>query len=370
MAKRFFHGINNSTHSTRLLTSTWLIACTLSSGAVQYLEVKGDRVNLRAAAKADAEVVGQVGSTDTLILQGDITDPWVKVTPPDRVDFWIYASLVKDGKVTANNAQVRAGAGLNFNVVGQLQDGDTVSQRGKIGDWIKIAPFPTSAVWVTNAYVSLKETPKPKLADPLPTAQPPQSVEPTAITSLPEPVEPSPAATANAEPVIETPPSQPPAIPKPIVDQILVQSADPVNPASETDSRLAPPVIPPNQVNQVNRTSKPASRTLFGAKTTEETVGPAAVPASRLRKDHQQIISGSYAGTLALAPSGTHPTQYRLVSFTPDNKPRTICYVLGNSRQLDSLKGGFFTIEGAVYWFEGTSLPTVYAQNILRHQQL
>ncbi len=370
MTKRFFHGINNSTHSARLLVLTWLFICTLSSGAVQYLEVKGDRVNLRAAAKADAEVVGQVCSTDTLILQGDIAEPWVKVTPPDSVDFWIYANLVKDGKVTVNNAQVRAGAGLNFNVVGQLQKGDTVSQRGKIGDWLKIAPFPTSAVWVTNAYVSLKEAPKPQLTESLPAVPPPQSIEPI-VTRVPlKPLEPSPATTAKAEPVIETPPSQPPAIPRPIVDQILVQSADPVSSGSQTGSRAVPSVTPPSPINQVNRTSKPASRTLFGTKTTEDAVGPAAIPASRLRKDRQQTLSGSYAGTLALAPSGVHPTQYRLVSFTPDNKPRTICYVLGNSRQLDSLKGGFFTIEGTVYWFEGASLPTVYAQNILRHQQL
>ena len=358
MAKYFFQGINPSLHSVTRLVAAGLVACAMPSRAVQYLEVKGDRVNLRAAAKADAEVVGQVGSTDTLILQGDITEPWVKVTPPDSVDFWIYASLVKDGKVTANNAQVRAGAGLNFNVVGQLQNGDAVSLRGKIGDWLKIAPFPTSSVWVTNAYVSLKAEPSSKPIDPV--------VE----TPPPEPVEPSPATTANVEPVVETPPSQPPAIPRPIADQILVKAADPVPPASGRGIRSVPPAIPPNQVNPISRTSKPASRTLFGSKTTEDTVGPAAVPASRLRRDQQQTLSGSYAGTLALAPSGTHPTRYRLVSFTPDNKPKTICYVLGNSRQLDSLKGGFFTIEGDVYWFEGTGLPTVYAENILRHKQL
>lgn len=369
MAKYFFQDINLSLHSATLLIVTGLLAYALPSRAVQYLEVKGDRVNLRAVAKGDAEVVGQVSSADTLILQGDITEPWVKVTPPDSVDFWIYASLVKDGKVTANNAQVRAGAGLNFNVVGQLQSGDTISQRGKIGDWLKIAPFPTSAVWVTNAYVSLKASPPPSPVEPLVVA--PQSsdpVQPVIVASpSPEPVELSPATTANAQPVIETPPSQPPAIPKPIADQILAQTADPVNSASRRGNKSVPPVVPPNQVN---RTGKPASRTLFGSKTTEETVGPAAVPASRLRKDQQQTLSGSYAGTLALAPSGIHPTQFRLVSFSSDNKPRTICYVLGNSRQLDSLKGGFFTIEGAVYWFEGTSLPTVYAQNILRHKQL
>ncbi len=55
------------------------------------------------------------------------------------------------------------------------------------------------------------------------------------------------------------------------------------------------------------------------------------------------------------------------MTFTADNKPETVCYVLGNHQQLDTLKNGFFTVEGAVYWFVGTELPTVFAQNILRH---
>ena len=66
--------------------------------------------------------------------------------------------------------------------------------------------------------------------------------------------------------------------------------------------------------------------------------------------------------------TGAHPTRFRLVVFTVSGQPQTVCYVLGNNRQLDSLKGSTFTIEGAVYWFKDTDLPTVFAQNILRHQ--
>lgn len=309
--------------------------------ATQYLAVKGDRVNLRAAARADSEVVGQVSSADTLILLGDLTEPWVKVSPPDKIDLWIYSNLVKDGKVAVNNAQVRSGAGLNFNVVGQLQRGDAITTRGKLGDWLKIAPFPTAAVWVTNSYVELKSAPPP-----------------------PKPIEPLVAKTETVIPVVETPPSQLPVPPKPIDDQISPAPADPV--VSDPERLKSPPMI---SAYRANKTNKPPKRTLLGSSEEEIPIGPAQVPASRLRKDVQQAISGSYAGTLALVPFGSHPTAYRLVSFTPENKPVTVCYVLGNSRQLDSLKGGFFTIEGSVYWFTSSVLPTVYAQNILRHQR-
>jgi len=342
--RQIFFGIDPSTISARLLVIALITASALASGATQYLAVKGDRVNLRAAARADSEVVGQVSSTDTLILLGDIAEPWVKIIPPDNIDLWIYSSLVKDGKVAVNNAQVRSGAGLNFNVVGQLQRGDPVTNRGRVGDWLKIAPFPTAGVWITNAYVELKTPPPPP--------QPPKPLEPVV------------AKTADLTPQVETPPNELPVPPKPIADKILPAPADKV--ASNTEGRQSPPVIPAYPAYKTNR---PPKRTLLGSQEKEISVGPAQVPSSRLRQDVQQAVSGSYAGALALVPFGTHPTAYRLVSFTSNNKPVTVCYVLGNSRQLDSLKGGYFTIEGAVYWFNSTALPTVFAQNILRHQR-
>lgn len=346
--RQIFFGIDPSTFTlfTSVLVLFLLVSSTLASDTTQYLSVKGDRVNLRAAARADSEVVGQVSSTNTLTLLGDISEPWVKVATPDNIDLWIYSNLVKDGKVAVNNAQVRVGAGLNFNVVGQLQRGDSVTTRGKVGDWLKIAPFPTAALWVTNAYVEIKA------------AAPPPPPSP--------PVEPQLATTAVVEPVVETPPTQLPVPPKPIDDQINPAPADSVVSALDSPDNTTPSVIP---AYPANKTNKPPKRTLLGTPEEDVLVGPAQVPTSRLRKDVSQSVSGSYAGTLALVPFGTHPTAYRLVSFTPDNKPVTVCYVLGNSRQLDSLKGGFFTIEGSVYWFNSAVLPTVYAQNILRHQK-
>jgi len=308
---------------------TFTLICTMPSmgSAEQHLAVTGDRVNLRAGPYATAEVVGQVSQTDTLILQGDIADAWVQVTPPDSIDLWIYANLVKDNAIIVNNAQVRSGAGLNFNVVGQLQTGDTIVKRGQVGDWIKIAPFPSASVWITNAYVKLQSQAK---------------------------------AVVNTQPASEpTPEPVPTPTPKPV---LTVRTSTSV-PALTTVPTPKPVAAAP--------TPAPAphapKRTLLGADA-EATLGPAKIPASRLRQNVGQAASGSYSGTLTLVPHGNHPTKYRLVSFGPNNMPQTICYVLGNRRQLDALKNSVFTIEGAVYWFNGTELPTVFAQNILRHK--
>lgn len=316
-----------------------------TASSVQYVSVQGDRVNLRATPDSESEVVGQVSEPDQLVLQGSVTDPWVKVTPPDTLDLWIFANLVKDGKVTVNNAQVRSGAGLNFNVVGKLQRDDTVNIRGKVGDWIKIAPFPTAAVWVTNSYVKLSAPPAP----------------PPPVTPPPPP--PAPIAPLVVEP--QAVPEQPPAPAQPLDDKIVPEEPDAVATTQTARNPSKPIVI---GLSESKKPTQPIRRSLFGPAEAEPTVGPANVPSSRLRSDAKQAESGAYAGTLALSPNGLHPTRFRLVKFSASGKPETVCYVLGNNRQLDSLKGDTFTIEGAVYWFNSTTLPTVYAQNILRHQ--
>ncbi len=305
----------------------------------QRVAVKGTRINLRAAADPVAEVVGQVSEPDTLILQGSLEAPWVKVTPPDNIDLWIFASLVDDhGKINVKKALVRSGAGLNYNTVGELDLGAPVTIRGKVGDWLKIAPFPTAAVWITNSYVELV-APQP--------AQLPVPVEPTPTAPLPETAEvPQNTMTSAVQPT-QTEPAQP---------EVAVVSHD-----------TTAPVAPPAQAEPA--APEPISEREQGAHyNPDDTIGPAKVPASKLRAGVSQAGSGSYAGMLALSPVGVHPTPFRLVLFDDDNNPSTVCYVLGNRKQLDSLKGQNFTIEGAVYWFEGTDLPTIFAQNILRHR--
>jgi len=147
---------------------------------------------------------------------------------------------------------------------------------------------------------------------------------------------------------------------------IVPAAADPVASGARSSSATDRPGIP--AAAQARQTSRPARRSLFGDAEDAGTLAGPTVAASRLRDNAEQAIAGAYSGILALAPTGAHPTRFRLVVFTVSGQPQTVCYVLGNNRQLDSLKGSTFTIEGAVYWFKDTDLPTVFAQNILRHQ--
>lgn len=311
----------------------------LSVGAfASDVAIVGNRVNLRAAAVGDSEVVGQVSEGETLPLHGALSDAWVGVGVPARLNLWIYSPLLSGDRVNVDKAHVRAGAGLNYHAVGMLRKGDRVEIRGKAGDWTKIAPPAVATVYVTNAFVKAV-APKPVPA-PKPVAKPAE----------PAPV---PAAATVAAPPAKPVPTAEPAAAKPLRDR-----ENPRAPESAIASR---------GTTVVNEAGEKHRHAIFEEKGSAAPVGPAAIPANRLRSDKRQASDGAYFGTLAQTPVfGSHPTKYRLVAFDGNNKAQTVCYVYGNAQQLASLRGESMTVSGAVYWFLGCDLPVVYAQDILR----
>ncbi len=116
--------------------------------------VMGQRVNLRARADLSAEVVGQVSDGDQLKVKS-VQDAWVEVVPPDTVDLWVNKDLVSGTRVTVNQANVRAGPGVNYTVVGRLDRDDVVAAKGAFGEWLRIAPFAAASLWVSRDLVDL-----------------------------------------------------------------------------------------------------------------------------------------------------------------------------------------------------------------------
>ena len=329
-----------------LLLPFLFAAASLGARAESFVEVTGTHVNLRAGPKGDAEVVAQADFGDRLVLHGKVTDPWVAVAVPEACDLWIRSDLLRDGVIAVERARLRAGAGVNYTDVGILGRGTRLTVRGTFGDWTKVAPPQDSAVsvYVTNLYVrAVAAAPQPA---PAPAPQPPPQeapppVQPAAVAPLVVPVAPT--------PVVE------PAAPVAMQDAV---------PAEAPDARI------PHRVSPAPPPSADKGRpTLLGSGAPDRSapVGPAKIPASRLRSDVAQALPGAYAGTLARSPRfGSHPTRFRLVRFNASDDPVTVCYVYGNSRQLDAMKGSSLTVTGAVYWFRDTALPTVFAQEILR----
>lgn len=182
-----------------------LLAITNAS-AEQAVRVRTDRVNLRARPDMSAEVVVQSPAGTILQVLSDQGE-WLEVAAPDFADVWAYREFVKDGVVTVNRLNLRAGPGINFSVVGVVTSGQSLAVRGQFGEWLKVAPT-NVALWVR------RELTEPVPASPAP-APPPvmppaasdasdrQSATETAgrETSLPvKPLAPAPVAIVPAVP--------------------------------------------------------------------------------------------------------------------------------------------------------------------------
>lgn len=115
--------------------------------------VKSDRVNLRARAEATSEVVGQAGLDEPLAV-AEVQEEWVRVEPPARVDVWVHRDFVKDGRSTVDRLNIRAGAGINYSVVGTVGEGAALDVRGQFGEWVKIAPT-QCFVWISRDFVDV-----------------------------------------------------------------------------------------------------------------------------------------------------------------------------------------------------------------------
>ena len=316
--------------------------------AAEEVAISADRVNLRAAPVPDAEVVGQASYGERLVLHGSLADPWVAVSVPESVDLWVSSELLDGDTVRVNRANLRAGAGVNHAIVGRVERGEKLVVRGRAGEWTRIAPpqIPEVSVYVTNLYVKAwappPPPPPPVAAEPAPPAAPPPAPPPTVAP-----------AAVSAPPPPSTPSEEPAPAPG-MADEVATLAPErPVAPAAAPAGGLA--------------SDKGRHTVLPSPPANDPTVGPAAIPASKLREGVVQAEPGAYSGTLARSPVfGAHPAKFRLVHFDAKGVPETVCYVYGNSRQLDSMKGDALTVSGAVYWFKSSSMPVVFAQEILR----
>ena len=99
--------------------------------------IKGDNINIRAAATVGSEVMGKLKKGQDIIIIGEEGN-WCKIKPPKDATAWVYADLVKDGIITKDNVNIRAGASLSSSVLGKLNEGDYVHIIKKYEDWYQI----------------------------------------------------------------------------------------------------------------------------------------------------------------------------------------------------------------------------------------
>ncbi|MFT5123984.1 MAG: hypothetical protein ACI9TH_000367 [Kiritimatiellia bacterium] len=130
--------------------------------------VQGDNVNVRARADANSEVVTQASFGEEVIIKG-LDGDWLEIAPPDDAKLWVHVDYLNENQVKAKTLHVRAGASLNYSVVGVLERGDPVVRLSEKDLWVQIQASEKTSLFISKDYVNIQLPPKPE-----PVAQAPQ----------------------------------------------------------------------------------------------------------------------------------------------------------------------------------------------------
>jgi uncharacterized protein YraI len=316
-----------------------------ATGRGVMVDVTDDRVNLRAAPREKAEVVGQAMRGDVLSAPDGITGEWVKVSPPPQAAAWIYGDLVKDGVVRVSAAQVRAGPGINYTVIGRLRQGDTVrvTDSPAEGEWLRIDPPADSFVWISAQYVNLSgQSAHTTSGEASGTGVEPTEVEPTGA----EPaggVPPVSLAGANAPAAPPKPSAQPPQRkpPRPASVPRTPPSRQVAEPARQPAAGLPAPSEP-----------APVARSL-------DTPGPLVAGKPQ---GERVVVEGALAQYSALV--WRRPSRFSIVGRDAQGRPYAVCFVQGDANRLRPLVGKRVRLTGRRYWVQGVRDPVVTADEI------
>ncbi|MBL7084750.1 MAG: SH3 domain-containing protein [Candidatus Omnitrophica bacterium] len=135
-----------------------------------YATVSADKVNVRAGYGLNFEVLAQLIKTDEVVVIGQEYG-WYKIKLPEEARCFVHKDYVDAQLVTADKLRVRAGRNLNSNVLGTLKAGERVIVLEKDGDWLRIAPPQGCGGWIKKDYLTLSEkkfNPQDLKAPPLP----------------------------------------------------------------------------------------------------------------------------------------------------------------------------------------------------------
>lgn len=315
----------------------WCLSGGAQTAALTRVKVLKNNCNLRAKALVTSEVVEQVSENDILMAKTMDKD-WVEVVPPANVDLWVLGDYVKDGAINCSQkVNVRAGAGINFNIVGQLPQGEKVEVRGTHAEWIKIAPLPACSLWIARSLVS---------------EVPPTYVEPAKLES------------AKVEP-----------------DKMEPAKAEPVNPMPLPVVAIVPPSKPEPEVKAPSSAPKPAAANPPAIRQPTDSdsgqVAPAPSPARAgvfFPPQGLDLVANTEQGRWCEVEGRLRakdfifraPSDFRLVtSEGGDRNSVTICFVKGNQAQLEALMYRHLIVSGREYWVKRQKHPVLVPERIM-----
>ncbi|HRT04908.1 MAG TPA: SH3 domain-containing protein [Kiritimatiellia bacterium] len=309
-----------------------------AASAQTPVRVTADNVNLRAKAQLTAEVVAQAAYDERLAAY-EIGDEWVEVAAPEQADLWVTKSYVQQpaNTIGANRVNVRAGPGINYNVVCTLALGEKVEPRGEeVAEWLKIAPPAAARLWISRDYVEI-----------VPAAAP-EAEKAAKIGSKK-------TQKAEKEAEIAEKEAQKAEKAEKSGKKGKTKDSGPAEPAMAPET-LAPP--PADLPTPIVAPSVPEKDVVVR----EIPVPPPADLKLIPLEGQGRLVEVS--GELRAAPLiNEAPTRYRVVRWL-DNRWQILCHVYGEASKFRSLQGKPVLVKGRQYWIQGAAAPVLVPDQV------
>lgn len=130
-----------------------------------HATVLRDKVNVRAGQGLNFEIIDQLNKGAKVVVIGHEYN-WHKIKLPQQARCFVDRQYIDGRVVKVEKLRVRAGKGINFNILGVLRKGEVVEVLAEDGNWLKISPPDNCSGWIKKGFLQLAKgefTPKPSL---------------------------------------------------------------------------------------------------------------------------------------------------------------------------------------------------------------
>ncbi len=123
-------------------------------------EITSKNVHVRSGQSFNFESLCKMKQGEEVIVLEKVYS-WYKVQLPSTARSFIHKKYVTlsesdQGIVFGNHVNVRAGAGINYSILGQLNTGEKVVVLEKIKDWYKVVPIDGTYGWIKDDFIAFK----------------------------------------------------------------------------------------------------------------------------------------------------------------------------------------------------------------------
>jgi len=122
----------------------------------------GGDVNVRAGQSVNFERLCQLDEGEEVLVI-DKQFSWCKIQLPAKAKSYVHKQYIQSlsadtGGVMAEQVNIRAGPGIHFTVLGQLNKGEIVYLLEDVEDWYRISPAHGSYGWIVEDFLAFKSS--------------------------------------------------------------------------------------------------------------------------------------------------------------------------------------------------------------------